>query len=89
MAWKFLTNHAHVLLCVAENPNLRVLDLAKHVGITQRAVQRVLTDLEQGGYLVRERIGRRSVYSIRTNGRLRHPLQQRKRIGDLLKLARM
>ena len=89
MAWKFLTNHAHVLVCVAQHPDLRVLDIAARVGITPRAVQRVLTDLENGGYIRRRREGRRSVYSVRTKGRLRHPLQNEKSIDVLLKLARM
>jgi len=89
VAWKFLTNHAHVLLVVAKTPDLRVVDVARRVGITQRAVQRVLTDLERGGYIRRRREGRRSVYSVRSKGRLRHPLQQRKSIDVLLKLARM
>ncbi len=82
--WTFLTNHAHVLLCVAENPNARLRDVAAQVGITERAAQRIVTELEEAGYLEREREGRRNVYRLNTGMPLRHPLDQDHRIGELL-----
>ena len=59
-AWTFLSNHAHALICLADDEDCRVRDLAERIGITERATQRILADLEAGGYLVRERRGRRS-----------------------------
>ena len=82
--WTFLTNHAHVLLCVAENPNVRLRDVATLVGITERAAQRIVAELEHAGYLERERDGRRNVYRLKPNMPLRHPLEQDHRIGELL-----
>jgi predicted transcriptional regulator len=82
--WTFLTNHAHVLLCVADNPNVRLRDVAAQVGITERAAQRIVTELEESGYLEREREGRRNVYRLNTAMPLRHPLDRDHRIGELL-----
>lgn len=82
--WTFLTNHAHVLLCVADNANARLRDVAVQVGITERAAQRIVTELEEAGYLEREREGRRNVYRLNTAMPLRHPLDRDHRIGDLL-----
>ena len=82
--WTFLTNHAHVLLCVAENPNVRLRDVAAQVGITERAAQRIVTELEDAGYLEREREGRRNIYRLNTGMPLRHPLDRSHRIGELL-----
>ena len=56
-SWTFLTNHAHVLLAIAEDHDVRLRDIADRVGVTERAVQGILTDLEEGGYIVRERVG--------------------------------
>lgn len=82
--WTFLTNHAHVLLRVADNPNARLRDVAVQVGITERAAQRIVTELEQAGYLDREREGRRNTYRLNTAMPLRHPLDRDHRIGELL-----
>jgi predicted ArsR family transcriptional regulator len=82
--WTFLTNHAHVLLCVAENSNVRLRDVAAQVGITERAAQRIVTELEEAGYLEREREGRRNTYRLNTAMPLRHPLDRNHRIEDLL-----
>ena len=82
--WTFLTNHAHVLLCVSENPNVRLRDVATQVGITERATQRIVTELEEAGYLERERDGRRNNYRLNTAMPLRHPLDSDHRIGELL-----
>ena len=82
--WTFLTNHAHVLLCVSDNPNARLRDVAVQVGITERAAQRIVTALEEAGYLEREREGRRNIYRLNTAMPLRHPLDRDHRIGELL-----
>lgn len=82
--WTFLTNHAHVLLALARDPQCRLRDVATVVGITERAVQGIVADLEAGGYLTRIRVGRRNVYRLHPHRRLRHPAESRHRIGELL-----
>ena len=84
----FVTNHAMVLLCIAENPDLRVRDIAAMVGITQRATQAILTDLDEGGFVTRVRRGRRNHYSVNRDANLRHPLVQSVTIGELLDILR-
>lgn len=85
--WNFLTNHTHVLLCVWEDPEARVRDIAARVGITERAVQRILQELEAAGYLRRERVGRRNRYRIHADRSLRHPIQHRRTVSALLALV--
>lgn len=80
----YLTNHSHVLVALDTDPELRVRDLAALVGITERAVQRILADLEEGGAIKVERVGRRNRYRIQRSGRLRHPLEEHCTIGGLL-----
>jgi DNA-binding HxlR family transcriptional regulator len=80
----YLTNHTHVLVALDSSPDLRVRDLADAIGITERAVQRILTDLEAVGVLVRERVGRRNHYRIVRKSRLRHPLEEHCTVGGLL-----
>jgi DNA-binding Lrp family transcriptional regulator len=82
--WNFLTNHAHVLLCVWEDPESRVRDIATRVGITERAVQRILQELESDGYLVRERVGRRNRYRVRPDRPMRHPVEDHRPVSVLL-----
>ncbi|MGB0409765.1 MAG: helix-turn-helix transcriptional regulator [Opitutales bacterium] len=82
--WNFFTNHAHVLICLARNPEQPLREVALSVGITERAVQRIVAELEGAGYIERERVGRQNHYSIHTEGRLRHPLEAHRSIGDLL-----
>lgn len=84
--WTFLSNHAHVLVCVAEQPDVRIRDIATRVGITERAASNIVADLETDGYLARERVGRNNHYRLNRTLPLRHPLEQHKRIGDLLSL---
>jgi DNA-binding Lrp family transcriptional regulator len=86
--WHFLTNHAHVLLCVWEDPEARVRDIATRVGITERAVQRILQELESEQYLVRERVGRRNRYRVRADRPLRHPVEDHRPVSVLLELVR-
>jgi predicted ArsR family transcriptional regulator len=85
-AWTFLTNHAHVLLAIAREPTARLRDVAASVGITERAAQAIVADLEADGYLHRERVGRRNEYTINPAGRFRHPAEADHRIGDLIAL---
>ncbi len=82
--WTFLTNHAHVLLCIARNPDVRLRDIALAVGITERAVQVIIVDLEQAGYLTRSRVGRRNHYRLHGDLPLRHPLERMHEVGELL-----
>lgn len=83
-AWTFLTNHAHVLIAIARDPELRQRDIAHVVGITPGAVVRILHDLEENGYVTAERIGRRNRYHINTDVTLRHPLEANHSVGDLI-----
>jgi predicted ArsR family transcriptional regulator len=83
-AWTFFTNHAHVLLCVARDPEIRVRDIAVRVGITERAAQRIVADLVQDGYIERSRDGRRNHYRVRDDLPLRHPVEQPHRVGEVL-----
>jgi DNA-binding MarR family transcriptional regulator len=80
-----LTNHGLVLLCIAEDSRVRIRDIAAHVGITERAAQRIVADLIEGGYVSRRRDGRRNEYSIRSDQRLALPNQRDTEIGALLK----
>jgi DNA-binding MarR family transcriptional regulator len=82
--WVFLTNHAHVLLCVARDPEARVRDVAERVGITERAAQRILSDLLADGYLTKVKHGRRNRYTVNRKGRLRHPIFRDLAIGPLI-----
>ncbi|GII80927.1 ArsR family transcriptional regulator [Sphaerisporangium rufum] len=84
--WTFLTNHAHVLLALARDPDARLRDVAESVGITERAAQAIVADLEAAGYLRRERVGRRNHYTINAVAEFRHPTQRHRRIGELIAL---
>jgi len=82
--WTFLTNHAHTLLCVARDPGIRHRDLAQRVGITERAAQRIVGHLIDGGYLTVVREGRRNRYLLHPELPLRHPLEHDHQIGEIL-----
>jgi len=83
--WTFLTNHTHVLVCLSENPELRIRDIAEFVGITERATQRIVAELVAGGYLEKSREGRRNRYRVVTSQPLRHPLERSHSVGELLR----
>lgn len=83
-AWTFLTNHGHVMVCVATDPDSRISDIAARVGIGERAAQSILNDLVEGGYLTRERVGRRNRYEVNPELALRHPLEADHQVGELL-----
>lgn len=82
--WTFLTNHAHVLVCIATEPDVRGRDIAVRVGITERAVQGIVADLVAEGYLTRTREGRRNRYGIIRDLPLRHELEHNHSVGELL-----
>jgi DNA-binding Lrp family transcriptional regulator len=84
--WTFLTNHAHVLLCVAQDAGVRLREVAARVGITERAAQRIVADLERDGYLERSRIGRRNHYRVHHELRLPHPIEEHLSVGALIEL---
>lgn len=84
--WTFLTNHGHVLLVVAADPNTLVHDIAATVGITDRATLHILKDLEEAGYLQRIKEGRRTHYVIEAHRHFRHPATSHQEIDALLKI---
>ncbi len=84
--WTFLTNHSHVLISLARDPDLRLRDLAVLVGITERAVQTILRDLEAGGYISRRRVGRRNRYDVHPDLPMRHPVEAGHRVAEILQV---
>jgi hypothetical protein len=84
--WTFLSNHGYVLLCIAREPGVRLREVAERVGITERAVQRIVADLEESGYLSRVREGRRNRYEVYADRPLRHPSMARHEVSVLLDL---
>jgi len=84
--WTFLTNHAHVLILLSKNPSLVLREVAVQVGITERAVQRIIADLERDGFIEREKVGRQNSYRLRPKQPLRHPIEAHRSIGDLIDL---
>jgi hypothetical protein len=84
--WDFLTNHAHVRLCVTNDPGIRLRDIAAAVGITERGAHKILSELVDEGYVLRERHGRRNRYKVKPELPLRHPLVHDREVGDLLKV---
>lgn len=83
-SWTFLSNHGQVLLCIAHDPGVRLREIGDQVGITERAAHRIVGELVDAGYLVRERNGRRNRYTITTELRLPDPVARDRSIGDLL-----
>lgn len=84
--WTFLTNHGHVLVCIAQDPGIRVRDIAERVGVTLRTAQGIVSDLVEAGYISRTRVGRRNVYEVHLELPFRHPLEHEHAIGELLDL---
>lgn len=84
--WTFLTNHAHVLLCISTDHSMRLREVAERVGITERAAQRIVRDLCEGGYLTRKRVGRRNTYEVNAELPMRHPVENAREVGALLQL---
>ena len=84
--WTFLSNHGHVLVNVSRNPDIRVRDIADHVGITERSALAILADLEDEGYITISRIGRRNTYKVNDSLLFRHPSEAHQPISQLLKI---
>ncbi len=84
--WTFLTNHGHVLVCVARDPDATIREIANRVGITERAVQKIVSDLEANETIARFRVGRRNRYVVCGNAMFRHPVEQDLRVGEFVEL---
>lgn len=87
-AWRFVTNHAHVLTCVAADPTARLRDIAAEVGITERTAAHIIGDLERAGYLTKTRDGRRNQYEVHGDLPLRHPRHRHHTVGELIAFFR-
>jgi DNA-binding MarR family transcriptional regulator len=85
-SWTLFTNHGHVLFFLAKNPLGRIRDIASKVGITERAVQRIIVELEDDGYLKHMRDGRRNVYKVLSRKPLRHEIEKHRQVSDLIEL---
>ena len=83
--WRFVTNHTHVLMCIAADPSARLRDIAATVGITERTVGHIVNELEQAGYLTKTRVGRRNQYEIHGELPLRHPQHRHHTVGELIR----
>ena len=84
--WKFLTNHARVLVCIAHDPGVLLREISQQVGITERAAHRIVTELAASGYITRERNGRRNQYTVQSGVPLPDHLGRLERVGDLLSI---
>ena len=82
--WTFFTNHAHVLFCISQDPDVTLREVAMRVGITERATQRIVAELEADGYLRHERIGRRNHYELIEDAPLRHDIEAHVTVGSIL-----
>ena len=85
-SWTLMSNHGHVLVCLALDPEVRMRDVATQVGITERAVQLIIRDLVDAGFVVANRVGRRNSYTLSPEPRLRHPVEAHVRVGEFLDL---
>jgi hypothetical protein len=82
--WRFVTNHAHVLACIAADPATRLRDIAVVVGITERTAAQIVNDLERAGYLTKTRVGRSNHYEVHGELPLRHPQHRHHTVGELI-----
>jgi DeoR/GlpR family transcriptional regulator of sugar metabolism len=82
--WRFVTNHAHVLECIATNPTARLRDIATIVGVTERTAAQIVNDLEQAGYVTKTRVGRNNEYEVHSDLPLRHPQHRHRTVGELI-----
>ena len=83
-SWSFLTNHARVLVCIAQDPGIRLREIGDEVGITERAAHRIVSELAGAGYIEREREGRRNRYTVQAHLPLPDPIARKQNVGDLL-----
>jgi DNA-binding transcriptional ArsR family regulator len=86
-SWTFLSNHAHVLICIAGEPEIRMRDVALRIGITERAVQRIVAELEEGGYLTITREGRRNRYEVHDDLPMRHSIEGHRMLSHLIEFG--
>lgn len=84
MPWTFITNHARVLLVIAHDPTVRLRDIASTLDITERAAQRIVTELVEAGYVTRKREGRRNTYKVHPKKRMRAPQARETEVGEIL-----
>lgn len=84
--WTFLSNHGHALIQITRNPDLKVVELASLIGITERSTLSIISDLEEDGYISVERIGRRNRYKVNPKKKFRHPGEADHSIGELLNI---
>ncbi len=87
-SWTFLTNHAHALILLSQEPSIILREVAMRIGITERAVQRIIAELEEAGYVEKHKVGRQNHYRIMASQPLRHPIENHRTIGDVLELIR-
>jgi predicted transcriptional regulator len=85
--WTFMSNHGHVLVCLARDPEARMRDVAEAVGITERAVQQIVRDLVVQGYLLKDKVGRRNRYEVVRNSHFRHELEAHVTLGEFVGLV--
>ncbi|RYG37167.1 ArsR family transcriptional regulator [bacterium] len=85
--WTFLSNHTHVLVCLMRDPEMRLREVSEQVGITERAVQRIVGELVDSGALTKEKTGRRNSYRVHPDVPFRHPLESHCAVGDILKIV--
>jgi predicted HTH transcriptional regulator len=85
-SWTFLTNHAQVLVCIAEDPGVRLREIGERAGITERAAHRIVVDLTDAGYITRQRSGRRNQYTINAQLPVHDPIARQQNVGQLLEI---
>jgi DNA-binding Lrp family transcriptional regulator len=83
-SWKFLTNHAQVLVSIANDPGIRLREIGERVGITERAAHRIVVELGTAGYITRQRVGRRNLYTVNTDIPVHDPIAREQSVGRLL-----
>jgi len=84
--WRFLTNHAQVLVCIANDPGIRLRDIGERVGITERAAHRIVVELGAAGYITRQRNGRRNLYTVNSAVSVHDPIAREQSVGRLLEI---
>src|SRR5438067_2067426 len=87
--WRFVTNHAHVLAAIANDPTIRLRDIAADLGITERTAAQIVNDLEEAGYLTKIRQGRRNRYEVHEELPLRHSRHRHRTVGELIRFLKM
>jgi predicted transcriptional regulator len=84
--WTFLTNHAQVLVNIADDPGVRLREIGERVGITERAAHRIVVELADAGYITRQRNGRRNQYTINAHLPVHDPIAREQNVGQLLEI---